>query len=137
MNSDNELNPDLQAVVACEDVRQEINGMQTLVGVVSGLPVPKLPARLMKLCVWTRWTGGIGKFHQTSRIIAPDDETVIGESSVAFELRELEAHATNVNFFAGLTLGSTGNYTVEVLLDDDLHTRFTIPVIQAGPPKQQ
>ncbi len=135
MSAEHELYPDLQAVVVCEDVRQEVNGMQTLVGVVSALPVPKLPARLMKLCIWSRWTGGIGKFTQASRIIAPDDETILGESSVQFQLRELEAHATNVNFFAGITIGVTGNHTVEILLDDELRTRFTIAVMQAGKTK--
>ena len=32
--------PDLQSAVICEDVRCEINGMQTLVGVLSVIPAP-------------------------------------------------------------------------------------------------
>ena len=32
--------PDLQSCVLCEDVRFEINGMQTLVGVINVIPAP-------------------------------------------------------------------------------------------------
>jgi hypothetical protein len=45
------LLPDLQASILCEDVRQEVNGLQTLVGVISVLPTPSLPVGLLKLCL--------------------------------------------------------------------------------------
>ena len=62
MQADNVL-PDLQASILCEDVRQELNGLQTLVGVINLLPTPALPVGLLKLCLWTRWCGG---FRQIS-----------------------------------------------------------------------
>lgn len=133
MDHSDPMIPDLQAAIPCEDVRRELNGMQSLIGVIGALPVPQLPARLLKFCIWARWTGGTGRFTQASRIVAPDDETVIGESSVSFELKSMEAHATNVNFFAGLTFQSQGTYMVEILLDDDLRTRFPIPVFVNSP----
>ena len=131
MDAADSLFPDLQAALVCEDVRQEVNGMQTLVGVLSALPVPQLPARFMKMCIWSRWTNGIGRFTQKSRIIAPDDESVLGENTVQFELREMDAHATNVHFFAGMTFHAAGTHTVEILLDDELQTRFAIAVFIA------
>ncbi|HEV3210018.1 MAG TPA: hypothetical protein VGY91_07110 [Chthoniobacterales bacterium] len=69
--------PDLQASLLCEDVRQEVNGLQTLVGVINVLSTPALPLGLLKLCVWTRWCGGIGRFHQTSRILGSEEVEVI------------------------------------------------------------
>src|SRR5881392_3321972 len=56
--------PDLQSAVLCEDVRCEINGMQTLVGVLSVIPATALPVTCMRLCIWARWCGGAGKFRQ-------------------------------------------------------------------------
>ena len=41
--------PDLQAAVACEDVRLEVNGGNTIVGVVNVVAVPAVPFRLIKL----------------------------------------------------------------------------------------
>ncbi|MEA3206824.1 MAG: hypothetical protein QOG92_2549, partial [Verrucomicrobiota bacterium] len=70
------LLPDLQASILCEDVRQEVNGLQTLVGVISVLPTPSLPVGLLKLCLWTRWCGGFGNFRQTSRILGVEEAPV-------------------------------------------------------------
>ena len=38
--------PDLQSAVICEDVRCEVNGMQTLVGVLSVIPAPVIAYQL-------------------------------------------------------------------------------------------
>ena len=35
--------PNCQASVLCEDIRREITGMQTLVGVLNGVPAPQVP----------------------------------------------------------------------------------------------
>jgi hypothetical protein len=66
--------PDLQSCVLCEDVRCEINGMQTLVGVINVIPAPSLPISCLRLCIWSRWCSGSGKFRQKSRIIGVDEQ---------------------------------------------------------------
>ena len=109
--------PDLQASVLCEDVRQELNGLQTLVGVVNVLPTPALPVGLLKLCIWTRWCNGIGKFRQTSRILNSEEIEVVAESHIDFELKELEGYVTNVNLFTGVQFKQFGVHHVEILLD--------------------
>jgi hypothetical protein len=121
--------PDLQSCVICEDVRCEFNGMQTLVGVLNVIPAPHVPINYIKLCIWSRWCSGSGKFHQKSRIIAAD-EHVIAQAEVDFELRELEGHATNVHYFGGVQFGQFGLHHVEVYLEDELRLRFPLPVIR-------
>ena len=54
------VNPDLQAALACEDVRLEVSGSNTLVGVINAIMAPAFPLRIMKLCVYTRWCSGQG-----------------------------------------------------------------------------
>jgi hypothetical protein len=122
--------PDLQASVVCEDVRQEVNGMQTLVGIINVIPARALPVALLKLCVWTRWCGGIGRFRQTSRILGVDEEKVLAESEIDFELKELESHVTNVNFFTGVQFQQYGVHYVEILLEKELRIRYPFPVVQ-------
>src|SRR5690606_6721000 len=80
--SNEHISPDLQASVLCEDVRQEINGMQTLVGVLNVVPAPVVPIGVIKLCLWSRWCSGLGDFTQYSRIVGPDDRSVVAESEV-------------------------------------------------------
>lgn len=122
--------PDLQACVLCEDVRQEASGQQTLVGIIGMIPAPTLPIGFFKLCLWTRWCGGIGTFTQQSAILTPEEETSIAESEVEFQLPALDAHATNVHVFGGLQIPSPGIYTVEVKIDGELRLRFPLPVVQ-------
>jgi hypothetical protein len=123
--------PDLQSVILCEDVRTEVSGSQTLVGVIGAIPAPQVPIGFFKLCLWTRWCGGIGKFHQDSRLLDPDDETV-AEASIDFQLQEIEGSATNVHFFGGVQIKRFGVHHVEIRLDGDMRMRFPVPVVQVN-----
>jgi hypothetical protein len=122
--------PDLQSCVLCEDVRCEINGMQTLVGVVNVIPAPSVPINAMRLCIWSRWCSGSGKFRQKSRIIGVDEQQVLAQAEVEFELREMEGHATNVHYFAGIQFQQFGLHHVEVFLENELRLRFPLPVVR-------
>jgi hypothetical protein len=121
--------PDLQACVLCEDVRQEASGQQTLVGIIGMIPAPAIPLGFFKLCLWTRWCGGIGEFTQHSAILNPEDEEPIASSEVPFQLPALDAHATNVHVFGGIQFNRQGIYTVEIKIDGELRLRFPLPVI--------
>src|SRR5437667_9633893 len=94
--------PDLQSAVLCEDVRCEINGMQTLVGVLSVIPAPALPINYIRLCIWTRWCSGSGKFRQKSRIVGVDEQQVIAQAGVECNRQEMEGQATNAHDFGGV-----------------------------------
>lgn len=104
--------------------------MQTLVGVLMAVPTPIVPISFMRLCLWTRWCNGAGEFRQRTRILAPDEETVIAESTVPFELTDLEAHTTNVHFFAGLQFGEFGHHHVEIYCDAQLMTRYALTIVK-------
>ena len=122
--------PDLQSCVLCEDVRCEINGMQTLVGVINVIPAPALPINCLRLCIWTRWCSGTGKFTQRSRIMGVDEQHVIAQAEVEFLLQEMEGHATNVHYFGGVQFQQYGLHHVEIFLGDELKLRFPLPVVQ-------
>jgi len=122
--------PDLQSCVLCEDVRCEINGMQTLVGVINVIPAPSLPINCLRLCIWSRWCSGAGRFRQKSRIIGVDEQQVLAQAEVEFELKELEGHATNVHYFGGVQFQQFGLHHVEVFLENELRLRFPLPVVR-------
>ena len=125
--------PDLQSVILCEDVRTEVSGAQTLVRVIGPIPAPQLPIGFFKLCLWTRWCGGIGRFHQDSRLLDPDDE-VVAEAGIDFQLQEIEGSATNVHFFGGVQIKKFGVHHVEIRLDGDMRMRFPVPVVRVNQP---
>ncbi len=126
--------PDLQSSLLCEEVRQEANGNFFLVGVINYIRVPQLPVVAFKLCVFNRWTAGIGQFTECVRLIAPDQTTVLRKSEVKFGLPEAHLHATNVSVFGQVEFKTAGNYYIEVLVDDVMKLRYPVTVLHTPPP---
>ncbi len=129
--------PDLQAAILCEDVRSEMSGQQTLIGVIGVIPAPVLPVGFFKICLWTRWVGGTGEFSQRAMILSSDDDQPIAQSEMRFALPELNSHVTNVHMFGGVQFQKHGIYHIEIRLDDEVKLRIPLPVVpvQQHPPQ--
>ncbi len=129
--------PDLQASFACEDVRVEASGAHTIVGIVNFIGAPTLPIQVIKLCVWTRWSSGVGQFEQVTRLLAPDEVTLLAPPAVTqFHLGNEESHTTNVNIFGGLQFKEPGAHHVEILLDGELKLHYPLRVVLLQQPQQ-
>jgi uncharacterized protein DUF6941 len=128
--------PDLQCSLLCEEIRQEVTGNFFLIGVVNIIRVPELPVVAARLCVFNRWTAGLGQFTESVRLIAPDQTTVLRKGEVKFALQEAGLHATNVTVFGQIEFKAAGTYFIEVLVDDVMKLRYPIPVVVAPPPAQ-
>ena len=125
--------PDLQCSLLCEEVRQEINGNFILVGILGYIQVPQVPVTAIKLCVFNRWTAGVGAFTESVRLIGPDQTTVLRQSQVKFAVQEASHHATNVTVFGQVKFETSGVYFVEVLVDDVMKLRFPVPIMIVQP----
>jgi len=122
--------PDLQASFACEDVRVEASGAHTIVGIVNFIGAPSLPIQVIKLCVWTRWSSGLGEFDQETRLVGPDEQTLLAPPAITrFRLEDVNSHTTNVNIFGGLQFKEPGAHHVEILLDGELKLHYPMRVV--------
>jgi hypothetical protein len=128
--------PDLQSSLVCEDIRQEASGNFIMVGVINIIRVPQFPVVALKLNVVNRWTAGVGQFTENVRLIGPDQTTLLRKGEVRFALKDPALQATNVNVFGQVELKGPGNYFIEVLVDDVMKIRYSIPVIHTPPPQQ-
>ena len=128
--------PDLQCSLLCEEVRQEATGNFFLIGVINFIRVPQLPVVALKLSVFNRWTAGVGQFVESSRLIAPDQTTVLRKGEVKFGLQDVGLHATNITVFGQIEFKTAGTYFVEVLVDDVMKLRYPVQIILAPPPNQ-
>ncbi len=124
--------PDLQACLLCDDVRQEKNGKFILIGIFDAIASIKLPLRYGRLFLVTRWCSGEGEFQQYTRILKPDQTTLLAEGrKLPTRLKSSESSATNVEVFMNVVFEEFGTYWVELGLDDDLKLRFPLQVRQA------
>ncbi len=129
MSKNTNMIPDLQASFVCEDVRVETSGAHTIVGIVNFIGAPALPIQIIKLCIWTRWSSGVGEYAQETRILAPDGTTLLAKADTKFRLDHEESHTTNVNIFGGLQFKDPGAYHIEILLDGELKLHYPMRVL--------
>lgn len=129
----NRILPDLQCSLLCEDVRPEATGNFILVGVLSFIRVPQLPVTALKLCVFNRWTEGVGQFSEETRLVGPDQTTVLRKSVVKFQLADPTHNATNVTVLTQVEFKTPGTYYVEVVVDDVMKLRYPLPVVVVPP----
>lgn len=126
--------PDLQCSLLCEDIRQEATGNFILLGVLNLVRVPQLPVTAAKICVFNRWTAGVGQFTETVRLLAPDQTTVLRKGEVKFALQDANFTATNVTVLGQVEFTAPGAYFVEVLVDDVMKLRYPLPLAVVSPP---
>ena len=124
--------PDLQCSLLCEDVRQESSGKFIIIGVVDRIRVPRVPVTAMRLCLFNRWTAGIGKFKETARILKPDQTSILQQVEVSFQLKDTNRHATNIAVFRQINFPEIGTYYVEIMIAEMMKLRFPV-VIQVPP----
>jgi len=116
----------------CEQVRQEANGNFIIIGVVNYLRVPSVPITAMNLCVFNRWTAGVGTFNQAIRLLAPDGVTVVTKQEMRFELQDPSASWTCVTGLGQIEFKAAGVcYFVEVLVDDVPKIKYPVPILLA------
>ncbi len=127
--------PDLQCSLLCEEVRQEANGNLFLIGIVNLIRVPQLPAVVGRVCIFNRWTAGLGQFTESTRFIAPDQTTVLGKGEMKFDLRDPSMNASNVMFFQQVKFDTAGTYYIEVLVDDVMKLRYPVVVVHTPSPE--
>ena len=129
--------PDLQCSLLCEDVRPDANANFISIGVIGVVRVPQVPVTAFKLCVFNRWTAGLGAFTENVRLIAPDQTTMLRKGQVKFALQDTSHHATNVTVFPQVEFPAAGVYFIEVLVDDVMKIRYPLPVVVVQPPQPQ
>src|SRR3974377_646339 len=110
--------PDLQCLLLCEEIRQEVTGNFMLIGVINFIRVPQLPVVAFQLSLFNRWTAGVGQFTETVRFIAPDQTTLLRKGEAKFTLQDAALHATNFTIFRQVEFKTAGTYYIEVLVDD-------------------
>ena len=130
------MSPDLQASLLCDDVRQEHNGKFILIGLFDVIGTPNFPMMFQRFCIVNRWCSGEGEFKERTRIISPQNNTVIAEGrEILLRMPNTEATVTNVEFFINVAFPVEGTYWVEILLDGDLKIRYPLRVNQIHSPR--
>jgi hypothetical protein len=138
MSMDNEqIQPTLLFSVLCDDVRREDNGKFMLIGLFETIGAAVFPAIHPRLYVMNCWCSGMGKFRQRTRLVNPDNSRLIEDEETEFNLVDLKSKHRIVARFNNLRFECSGEYAVEVLLNDELKVRYPLIVEKGQPPDKR
>ena len=128
----NKIKPTLVHTILCDDVRQEIGGKFSLMGLFETISAGTFPAIHPRFAIVNEWSGGRGEFQMKIRLLAPDRKTVLSESEASFALFNETQRHRDISVRFNTAFPSPGTYWLEMLLDNDQIAMVPLPVQQAS-----
>jgi hypothetical protein len=111
--------PKLSYTILCDDVRQEMGGKFSLMGLFESIHASVFPAVHPRFAIVNEWTGGKGEFTSRMRLLSPDREQVISESESSISLFSETQRHRDISIRYNTTFSAPGTYWIETLLDGE------------------
>jgi len=121
--------PTLNFTLLCDDVRQELGGKISLMGIFENIYATSFPAIHPKLAVINEWAEGTGEFHTTLRILSPDKKQIIRENVTRLKLANAGYRQRDVSIHLNLEFKEPGTYWIENYLNGMLVNSIPLHVI--------
>ena len=135
--SENNLRDKLKLAytIFCEDVRIEVGGKLSLMGVFQNIAVGQLPVTLIKFAVVHHWEGE-GAYLSEVRVLTPDRQQFVVASQPSPFQMEAGGASDGVSLFVNVTFYEPGRYWVQTLVDSTLFDERPLVVtdMSAAPP---
>ncbi len=113
------IKPRLSYTILCDDVRQEMGGKVSLMGLFENIYANVFPAVHPRFAIVNEWTGGKGEFTVKMRLLTPDHEQSISESEVAITLFSETQRHRDISIRFNTSFAVPGTYWIETLLDGE------------------
>ena len=109
--------PSLNFTLLCDDVRQEMGGKISLMGIFENVYANSFPAVHPRLATVNEWADGLGEFEATLRILSPDRKTVLRETVTKLKLVNARFKHRDISIHLNLEFKEPGTYWIENYLD--------------------
>ncbi len=113
------INPRLVYTLLCDDVRQELGGKYSLMGLFESIYANVFPAVHPRFAIVNEWTGGKGDFSVRIRLLSPDKTEVLSESESKLSLFSETQRHRDISVRFNTTFPTPGTYWIESLLDGE------------------
>jgi hypothetical protein len=113
------IKPRLSYTLLCDDVRQEMGGKFSLMGLFESISSHSFPALHHRFAIMNEWTGGKGEFTVRIRLLTPDQAQVISESETKLTLFNETQRHRDISIRYNTTFKVPGTYWIETLLDGE------------------
>ena len=130
------IKPALSYTLLCDDVRQELGGKFSLMGLFENIYAGSFPAVHPRFAIVNEWTSGKGEFVAKIRLLGPDKEQILSESESKLVLYSETQRHRDIAIRFNTTFPVPGVYWVEILLDNERISLVSLAVQQAGQQQQ-
>ncbi len=113
------IKPRLNYTIICDDVRQEMGGKFSLMGLFESIYAGTFPALHHHFAIVNEWSGGRGEFTVRIRLLAPDQEQVLSESESKLSLFNEAQRHRDISIRYNTTFKVPGTYWIETLVDGE------------------
>ena len=113
------IKPRLSFTLLCDDVRQEMGGKFSLMGLFESISSHSFPALHHRFAIMNEWTGGKGDFTVRIRLLTPDQAQVLSESETKLSLFSETQRHRDISIRYNSTFKVPGTYWIETLLDNE------------------
>jgi len=127
------IKPILNFTLLCDDVRQELGGKYSLMGLFENITAHSFPAAHPRFAIVNEWSGGRGEFTVIIRLLAPDKEQVLSESETRINLFSEKHRHRDLSIRYNTTFVVPGTYWIETLLDNERVSLTPLSVQQVNP----
>ncbi len=126
------IRPSLVHTIICDDVRQEIGGKFSLMGLFETISAQTFPVVHPRFAIVNEWTGGRGEFQSRVRLLAPDRMTVLTESESRFTLYSETQRHRDISVRFNTTFPAPGTYWLEMQIDGEQIALVPVTVQQVN-----
>ena len=123
------IKPSLNFVIICDDVRQEIGGKISLMGLFENIYATKFPAIHPRLAIMTEWSEGRGEFEVKTRLLSPDRKVAVRETVSKITLNDANFRHRDVSLHLNVDFKIPGTYWIENSLDGELVNSLPLKVV--------
>ena len=130
----NTKRPVLAYTLLCDDIRQELGGKFSLMGLFETISSAVFPAVHPRFVIVNEWKGGRGEHTVSVRLLAPDRTMVIAESASTLSLHSETQRHRDVVIRLNTTFPVPGTYWLEMQVDREVAGTVPLPVQKILPP---
>lgn len=123
------MRPQLNFTLLCDDIRQELGGKISLMGIFENIYATSFPAIHPRLAIMNEWADGLGEFEATLRILSPDRKTVLRESVTRLKLADVRFKHRDISIHLNIEFREPGTYWIENYLDGILVNSIPLNVM--------
>ncbi len=106
------IQPRLSLSILCDDVRQELGGKVSLMGLFETISAHTFPVLHPRFAIMNEWIAGKGEFTARIKLLAPDRSTVLSESESRFSLFNETQRHRDISIRYNTTFAVPGTYWI-------------------------